>query len=107
MNGRNRPNVVDRLGLTLRAVVHPADLQDRGEAPVAPRSICKSQPCQRHIFANGGYAGPAPRGALKGKGYWRVEIIKRRGRSWLFGLAAALGDRARRPMARTIPPLGE
>jgi transposase len=91
MNGRKRHNVVDRLGLTLRAVVHPADLQDRGGAPVAPRSIRKSRPCQRHIFANGGYAGPAPRGALKGQGYWRVEIIKRRGPLLAFWSCRCVG----------------
>lgn len=31
----------------------------------------------RHVFADGGYGGEKLRSALKGKGDWTIEIIKR------------------------------
>jgi len=34
-------------------------------------------PGLRHVFADGGYAGDKLRAALKGKGSWTLEIIKR------------------------------
>jgi transposase len=41
------------------------------------RSIRKSWPWLRHIFADGGDTEPKLRGALKGEGDRRIEIIKR------------------------------
>jgi len=40
-------------------------------------SIRKSCPWLRHVFADGGYAGPKLRGALDKIGDWTVEIVKR------------------------------
>ena len=31
----------------------------------------------RHVFADGGYAGPKLCGALLGVGHWRLQIVKR------------------------------
>lgn len=39
--------------------------------------IRTSSPWLRHIFADGGYAGPKRRGALDRIGEWTVEIVKR------------------------------
>jgi transposase len=36
-----------------------------------------SYPMLRHIFADGGYAGPKLREALKAIGRWTVQIVKR------------------------------
>ena len=41
------------------------------------KSIRSTFPWLRHIFAAGGYAGKNLRAALKGKGNWTFEIVKR------------------------------
>jgi len=58
-------------------VVHGADIQDRDGAPAVLASIRKSCPWLRHVFADGGYAGPKLRDALGKIGDWTVEIVKR------------------------------
>ena len=58
-------------------VVHAADIQDRDGAPAVLRSILKRWPWLRHVFADGGYAGPKLRGALQKIGSFTLEIIKR------------------------------
>jgi transposase len=77
IKGRKRHIVTDTLGLMVGAVVHSAGVQDRDGAPMVLRSIRKSWPWLRHVFADGGYAGPKLRCALKGEGDWHIEIIKR------------------------------
>jgi putative transposase len=76
-SGVHRLTVTDTLGLMVGAIVHLANLQDRDGAPIVLRPIRTSWPWLRHVFADGGYAGPKLRGALKGNGTWRIEIIKR------------------------------
>jgi transposase len=41
------------------------------------RAIRHCFPGLRHIFADGGYAGPKLRAPLKGQGDWTIEIVKR------------------------------
>ena len=41
------------------------------------KSIAKTYPLLRHIFADGGYAGPKLRGALEKIGRWTLQIVKR------------------------------
>ncbi|WP_111432154.1 IS5 family transposase [Rhodobacteraceae bacterium DSL-40] len=77
VKGRKRHIVVDTLGLLFGVVVHSADIQDRDGAPAVLRTIRHACPWLRHIFADGGYAGPKLRGALRHMGEWTVEIIKR------------------------------
>lgn len=77
IKGRKRHIVVDTLGLMFGLVVHAADIQDRDGAPVILASIRTLCPWMRHIFADGGYAGPKLRGALDRIGKWTVEIVKR------------------------------
>ncbi len=61
--------VVDTLGLLVGVVVHAADIQDRDQdrdgAPTILKSIFERWPWLRHVFADGGYAGPKLRGALQ------------------------------------------
>jgi putative transposase len=76
-NGVHRLTVTDTLGLMVGAAVHPVGVQDRDGAPMVLRSIRKSWPWLRHVFTDGGYAGPKLHGALKGQGDWRIEIVKR------------------------------
>lgn len=77
INGRKRHIVTDTIGLMFGLVVHEADIQDRDGAYTVLASIRKSCPWLRHIFADGGYAGPKLRGALGKIGDWTVEIVKR------------------------------
>lgn len=77
INGRKRHIVTDTSGLLVGLVVHSAAVQDRdGAAPVL-RSIVKRWPWLRHVFADGGYAGPKLKGALKRIGRFALEIVKR------------------------------
>jgi putative transposase len=74
--GRKRHIVVDTLGLMVRLVIHTADVQDRDGAPAVLKSILKRWPWLRHVFADGGYAGPKLRGASQKVGKFTLEIIK-------------------------------
>jgi transposase len=77
IKGRKRHIVVDTLGLLVGVVVHAADIQDRDGAPTVLKSILTRWPWLRHIFADGGYAGPKLRGALRKVGKFTLEIVKR------------------------------
>jgi len=77
INGRKRHAVVDTIGLLFGLVVHTADIQDRDGAPMVLKSIRNACPWLRHIFADGGYAGPKLRGALDRVGEWTIQIVKR------------------------------
>jgi transposase len=79
IKGRKRHIAVDTRGWMVGAASHPADVQDQGGAPLVLRSLRTSWPWLRHIFADGGYAGPKLRATLRGNGDWRIEIIKRQG----------------------------
>jgi hypothetical protein len=54
-------------------VVHSADVQDRDGAAKVLQSIRSSFPWLRHVFADGGYAGPKLHGALAGIGDWKLQ----------------------------------
>ncbi len=62
-------------------MVHSADIQDRDQdrdgAPAVLKTILERWPWLRHIFADGGYAGPKLRGALQKIGKFTMEIVKR------------------------------
>ena len=77
IKGRKRHIVTDTLGLMVGLLVHSAGIQDRDGAPGVLKSIRHSHPWLRHIFADGGYAGPKLRDVLKGSGKWTIEIVKR------------------------------
>jgi len=77
IKGRKRHILTDTLGLLVAAVVHTADIQDRDGAPDVLTSIRASFPWLRHVFADGGYAGQKLKAALKGRGGWTLEIVKR------------------------------
>lgn len=77
IKGRKRHIITDTLGLMVGITVHGADIQDRDGAPDVLKSIRYSYPWLRHVFADGGYAGPKLRAAMAGAGSWTIEIIKR------------------------------
>jgi putative transposase len=96
VKGRKRHIVTDTLGLMLFAVIHAADIQDRDGAPDVLGAIRYRFPWLRHVFADGGYAGPKLRSALKGHGDWTIEIIKRSDTAKGFRLARALPQAGKR-----------
>ena len=77
IKGRKRHIITDTLGLMVGLVVHSAGIQDRDGAPDVLKSIRHSHPWLRHVFADGGYAGPKLRSALRGNGGWTIKIVKR------------------------------
>ena len=77
INGRKRHIVVDTLGLMVGLVIHSAGIQDRDSAPDVLKTILKRWPWLRHIFADGGYAGPKLKDRLEKVGKFTLEIVKR------------------------------
>jgi len=105
IKGRKRHIVTDTIGLLVGLVVHSAEIQDRDGAPEVLKAIVSRYPSLRHIFADGGYAGPKLRDALKDLGRWTVQIIKRSDtaegfevlpRRWVVERAFAWLNRCRR-----------
>ena len=77
IKGRKRHIATDTLGLLVGLVVHSASIQDRDGAPDVLKRVAVRYPTLRHVFADGGYAGPKLREALKSIGRWTVQIVKR------------------------------
>lgn len=67
---------MDTLGLLLKVVVHPADIQDRDGARLVFRNIKTYFFKLKVIWADGGYAGKLVEWAKKTHG-WKIDIIKR------------------------------
>ena len=77
VKGRKCHIITDTSGLLVGAMVHAADIQDRDGAPALLASIRHAFPWLRHVFADGGYAGPKLTGALAKPGAWTLEIVRR------------------------------
>ena len=77
IKGRKRHIVTDTIGLMVGLAVHGADIQDRDGAPDLLKSISTNYPLLRHVFADGGYAGPKLTGSLEKIGRWTLQIVKR------------------------------
>ena len=77
IKGRKRHIITDTIGLLIGFIIHTADIQDRDGAPFVLNSIRYTHPWLRHVFADGGYAGPKLRSKLEKIGCWRMEIVKR------------------------------
>jgi transposase len=105
IKGRKRHLLTDTNGLLVAALVHEANIQDRDGAPALLASIRKTFPWLRHVFADGGYAGPKLETALAKIGTWTLQIIKRSDtakgfellpRRWVFERTIAWINRNRR-----------
>lgn len=77
IKGRKRHIVTDTLGLMLFVLVHAANIQDRDGACDLIGLIHHRFPWLRHLFADGAYAGPKLRAAIRSFGDWRIEIVRR------------------------------
>jgi putative transposase len=72
--GRKRHVLVDTLGLVLRAVVHPADIQDRAAVPLVLQGVTAEFPRLRHLWADQGYTGTG-RDWIERELGWSVEVV--------------------------------
>ncbi|MET3585258.1 putative transposase [Pseudorhizobium tarimense] len=77
ISGRKRHIVTHTSGLLVGLVVHSAAIQDRDGAAEILKSIVKRWPWLRHVFVDGGYAGPKLKGAFKRIGRFALETVKR------------------------------
>ena len=77
IKGRKRHVITDTCGNLLACTVHSAGIQDRDGAPGVFAKLRRETPNLRHMFADGGYAGPKLRDALVILGRWTLQIVKR------------------------------
>jgi transposase len=77
IKGRKRHIMTDTCGHLIALRVHAASIQDRDGAPEVFRQLAREAPKLRHVFADGGYAGPKLRDALTSIGRWVIQIVKR------------------------------
>ncbi len=77
IKGRKRHIITDTCGNLLACTVHSAGIQDRDGAPGVFARLRREAPKLRHMFADGGYAGPKLRDALVSLGRWTLQIVKR------------------------------
>ncbi len=77
IKGRKRHIMTDTCGHLIAVRVHAANIQDRDGAPEVFRQLVREAPKLRHVFADGGYAGPKLRDALTSIGRWVIQIVKR------------------------------
>lgn len=76
--GRKLHIVLDTIGLLFGRVLQAADVQDLDGAHAVLASIRRCCPrLIRHVFDDGGCAGPKLRSALDRTGAWRIQIVKR------------------------------
>lgn len=78
LSGRKRHLLVDTLGLVLKVVVHPADLQDREGAQWLLLNLQTSLPRLELIWTDSAYLGPLQTWVWKTFG-WRLEIVQKPG----------------------------
>ena len=77
IKGRKRHIITDTCGNLIGCEVHSAGIQDRDGAPKVFAKLRREAPKLRHMFADGGYAGPKLRDALVSLGRWTLQIVKR------------------------------
>jgi putative transposase len=76
VNGRKRHILVDTLGLLLKVIVHPANVQDRDGAKLVLAGQRQQLPRLRHLWADQAYTGPILDWIQEQLG-WTVEIVER------------------------------
>ena len=76
--GVKRHVLGETLGLMLRVVIHPANLQDRdGAALVLDKRTRRRFPFIETVFADQGYQGPKAAETIASAGRWCLEIVRR------------------------------
>jgi putative transposase len=81
VNGRKRHLLVDTLGLLLKVVVHPANLQDRDGARLVLEGMHARFSRLAHLWADSAYGGPLATWITETLG-WSVTIVQHPPRSY-------------------------
>ena len=76
VSGRKRHLLVDTLGLVLRVVVHPANLQDRDGAKLVLTGLEQPFPRLHHLWTDQAYTGKLLEWIEQELG-WSVEVVER------------------------------
>jgi putative transposase len=76
VSGRKRHILVATLGLLLKVVVHPANVQDRDGAKLVLAGLPERFPRLRHLWADQAYTGPIGDWIIEQLG-WTVQIVER------------------------------
>jgi hypothetical protein len=77
IKGKKRHILVDTVGLLLRAIVHPADIQDRDGGVLVMSTLFGMFPFLKTLFADSGYQRPKFAKALaKVLPHLGIEIVK-------------------------------
>ncbi len=74
VSGRKRQLLVETQGLVLRALVHPADLQDRAAVPALLAGAQEEFPRLHHVWVDSGYSGTGKAWIEQELG-WSVEVV--------------------------------
>lgn len=77
IKGRKRHIVTDTEGFVLAVRVHEANIQDPHGAVPLLRSVRRTYPTLRHVFADRVYRGEQLRNAVADCGPWTIEIVER------------------------------
>lgn len=77
VKGRKRHIVTDTEGSLLAVLVHTANIQDNHGAVPLLRSVRRSFPKLRHVFADRVYRGSKLLDALADTGRWTIQIVTR------------------------------
>src|SRR4029077_4904812 len=106
IKGKKRHLLVDTIGLLLHAVVHAADVQDRGGGVLLLATLFGKFPFLQKLFADRAYQGPIfADGLAEILPYLKTEIIKRSDRAkgfvqlpkrWIVERTIACRNRCRR-----------
>jgi putative transposase len=102
VNGRKRHILVDTLGLLLKVVVHPANVQDRAGAKFVLAGLQPHFPRLRHLWADQAYTGPILDWIHEELG-WTVEVVERSPRRGF--VVTADGEFHQVALAATFEPL--
>jgi putative transposase len=78
LSGRKRHLLVETLGLVGKALVHPANIQDRAGAPPLLLSVADTLPRLELIWADSAYVGPVQTWVWETLGR-RLQIVERPG----------------------------
>jgi putative transposase len=103
VNGRKRHILVDTLGLLLKVVVHPANVQDREGARLVLRGLQRRFPRLRHLWADQAYTGPILDWIKQHLG-WSVEVVERSPRRGFVVTADGEFQRVSLPAAFELLP---
>jgi putative transposase len=102
VNGRKRHILVDTLGLLLKVIVHPANVQDRAGAKFVLAGLQPHFPRLRHLWADQAYTGTILDWIHEELG-WTVEVVERSPRRGF--VVTADGEFHQVALAATFEPL--